>query len=323
MEEGKKTAVLLLNMGGPDSEAAVRPFLFNLFADRNIIGLPAPLRYPLAYLLCTLRAAKVRPRYRAIGGKSPLPELTAAQGRALTEALAGRGMAATAYPAFSYWYPLIHESVDRAIDGGAGRIVALSLYPQYCRATTGTCLAELHRALRARRQSFNGEVTVVDRWPDHPGYLDALAGTVKETLAGLSDGERRKAEVLFSAHGVPLSLVEKGDPYREEVERTVAGVMGRLGSIPHRLAFQSALGPMKWLAPSLADTLSALAKDGAPPVVVVPLSFVSDHVETLYELDIQYAELARSLGFSRYLRAPALNTRPDFIAALADLVLTA
>ncbi len=323
MGQGKKTAVLLLNMGGPDSEASVRPFLFNLFADRNIIGLPALLRYPLAYVLCTLRAAKVCPRYRAIGGKSPLPGITAAQGRALEEALSARGVAATAYPAFSYWYPLIHEAADRAIDEGADRIVALSLYPQYCRATTGTCLAELNRALKARRHSFHGELMVLDRWPEHPGYLDALAGTVKETLAGLPDEERKKAVVLFSAHGVPRSLVEKGDPYRDEVGKTVAGVMARLGGIPHRLAFQSALGPVKWLTPSLADMLAALAKEGAPPVVVVPLSFVSDHVETLYELDIQYAALARDLGFTRYLRAPALNTRPGFIAALADMVLTA
>jgi ferrochelatase len=317
-----KLAILLLNMGGPDSLDAVRPFLKNLFSDPAIIGLPGFLRIPLASILSTRRARKVTPRYRLIGGKSPLAQITWNQAEALGEALIEGGQQVSSIlPAFSYWHPFISESVLRSEEEGSRNLVVLSLYPQYCRATTGACLTELSRALTTT--SFETGATIIDRWPVHPGYLDSLAGTVVEALEKVPSVERDDAVILFSAHGVPKALIESGDPYYEQTLLTVNGVIERLGQRQHQLAFQSRLGPVKWLTPSLPDALRELADRGAPPVVVVPVSFVSDHIETLYELDIQHMEMAQSLGFRTYVRAPALNTRPDFIQALADLVIEA
>jgi len=317
-----KLAILLLNMGGPDSLEAVRPFLKNLFSDPAIINLPGFLRLPLASVLSTRRARKVIPRYRLIGGKSPISQITRDQATALGSTLAGAGQQTTCVlPAFSYWHPFISESVLRSVKEGAQNLLVLSLYPQYCRATTGTCLTDLARALKST--PLASDVTIIDRWSDHPGYLDALAGTVTEALNEIPSTERDDTVILFSAHGVPESLVKSGDPYYEETLLTVNGIMERLGSRKHRLAFQSRLGPVKWLEPSLPDALRELSRGGAPPVVVVPVSFVSDHIETLYELDIQHREIAQELGFRTFVRSPALNTRPDFIQALADLALEA
>lgn len=313
------TAVLLLNMGGPDSIQAVRPFLKNLFSDPAIIGLPGFIRLPLAAFLSSSRAKRVIPRYRLIGGKSPIGEITARQADSLAKALSSRGLQGIGpiLPAFSYWHPFIRDSLEKASGSGPEKLLAISLYPQYCGATTGSCLRDLEAAVA--RSPFEGKVRVIDRWPDHPGYLDALASTIRDALDQIRPEERDDAVVLFSAHGIPVSLADRGDPYPNEIARTVQGVMERLGNRAHVLAFQSRLGPVKWLGPDLGEALKDLAGRGAPPIVVVPVSFVSDHIETLYELDIQHREIAGNLGISTYVRAPALNTRPDFIETLANL----
>lgn len=315
-QDGHRTAVLLLNMGGPDSLDAVRPFLRNLFSDPAIIGLPALLRRPLASILSARRARKVRPRYELIGGKSPIGPITFDQARAIEQAL---GPAfGPVLPAFSYWHPFIPDAVAKAARSGADSLVVLSLYPQYCRATTGTCLEDISMNLPGT--PFEGSVRIIDSWATHPLYLDALAATVNEALSSVPENLRDDVVILFSAHGIPESLIEKGDPYLKQTLCTVEGVMERLGKGEYQVAFQSRLGPVKWLGPSLPDKLKELSAKGAPPLVIVPVSFVSDHIETLYELDIQHRELAIELGFAVYERAPALNTRPDFIAALADLI---
>jgi ferrochelatase len=311
-----KTAVLLLNMGGPDSLDAVQPFLKNLFSDPAIIRIPWIFRRPLASFLSSRRARKIRPRYELIGGRSPIAQITLDQAGAMSSVLGERF--GPVIPAFSYWNPYISESVSLAQGSGAGNLVAFSLYPQFCSATTGTCLEDLSAAITGT--VFESALTVIDSWPDHPSYLDALASTAAEALERIPPEARDDAVILFSAHGVPASLVRQGDPYLDETLRTVEGVSRRLGGRPHELAFQSRLGPVKWLEPSLADTLRTLSGKGAPPVVVVPVSFVSDHIETLYELDIQHRKIAYDLGFTIFERAPALNTRPDFIKALAELV---
>ena len=311
-----KAAVLMLNMGGPDAPEAIRPFLKNLFSDPAILRVPFVLRSPMASLLSSWRARKVRPRYGLIGGKSPIGEITSNQAKALGRTL-GPGFGPV-LPAFSYWHPLIRDSVASAQDAGSTRLVALSLYPQYCSATTGSCLEDLSMVLPGT--SFEASTSIVDTWPDHPAYLDALARTAEEALERIPPGPRDDAVVVFSAHGIPASLVRNGDPYLDETRRTVDGVARRLGDRKSRLAFQSRLGPVKWLRPSLAETLEELRAKGAPPIVLVPVSFVSDHIETLYELDIQYRRAAEELGFPFFERAPALNTRPDFIEALAQLV---
>jgi len=317
MEQGgRQTAVLLLNMGGPDSLDAVQPFLRNLFSDPAIIGIPALLRQPLAALLSARRARKVRPRYELIGGKSPIGPITLDQAKAVHQAL-GPDFGPV-LPAFSYWHPFISDALGEASRSGAESLVALSLNPQYCQATTGTCMEDVSMNLPGT--PFEDSTRIIDSWATHPPYLDALAATVNEALGRIPDNLRGDAIILFSAHGVPLSFIEGGDPYLEQTLSTAKGVMDRLGGREYQIAFQSRLGPVKWLRPSLPDKLKELSAKGAPPLVIVPVSFVSDHIETLYELDIQHREIARELGFTVYERAPALNSRPDFIAALADLV---
>jgi ferrochelatase len=315
-QDGSRTAVLLLNMGGPDSLEAVRPFLRNLFLDPAILGLPGALRRPLAAFMAARRARKIRPRYELIGGKSPIGPITFEQARAVGQVL---GPAfGPVLPAFSYWHPFISDAVGEAARSNADNLVALSLYPQYCSATTGSCLQDVSMNLPGT--PFEDSIRIIDSWPTHPGYLDALAATVNEALSRIPENLRDDAVILFSAHGVPESLIDRGDPYLEQTLSTVEGVIERLGGREHQIAFQSRLGPIKWLGPSLPDKLEELSAKGATPLVIVPVSFVSDHIETLYELDIQHREIAMGLGFTVYERAPALNTRPDFIAALADLV---
>ncbi len=313
---GRQTAVLLLNMGGPDSLDAVRPFLRNLFSDPAILDLPPLLRRPLAAIISARRAHKVRPRYKLIGGKSPIGPITLDQAAAVEQAL---GPAyGPVLPAFSYWHPFISDALAEASRSGAGDMVALSLYPQYCRATTGTCLEDVSMNLPGT--PFEDSTRIIDSWAAYAPYLDALAATVKEALSRVPENLQDDAIILFSAHGVPESIIEDGDPYLEQTLSTVNGVIDRLGGRKHQVAFQSRLGPVKWLGPSLPDKLKELSAKVAPPLVIVPVSFVSDHIETLYELDIQHREIAMELGFTVYERAPALNTRPDFIQALADLV---
>jgi ferrochelatase len=313
---GRRTAVLLLNMGGPDSLEAVRPFLRNLFLDPAILGLPAALKRPLAAFMAARRARKVRPRYELIGGKSPIGPITQDQGSAVKQLLGPDY--GPVLPAFSYWHPFISDAVGEAARSSADSLIMLSLYPQYCMATTGSCLRDVSMNLPGT--PFEDSIRIIDSWPTHPGYLDAMAATVKEALSRISENLRDDAVILFSAHGVPESLIDRGDPYLEQTLLTVEGVIERLGGREHQIAFQSRLGPVKWLGPSLPDKLEELAAKGATPLVIVPVSFVSDHIETLYELDIQHREIAMGLGFTVYERAPALNTRPAFIAALADLV---
>ena len=313
---GRQTAVLLLNMGGPDSLDAVRPFLRNLFSDPAIIDLPPLLRRPLAAIISARRAHKVRPRYKLIGGKSPIGPITLDQAAAVEQAL---GPAyGPVLPAFSYWHPFISDALAEASRSDAGDMVALSLYPQYCQATTGSCLRDVSMNLPGT--PFEDSTRIIDSWAAYSPYLDALAATVKEALFRVPENLQDDAIILFSAHGVPESIIEDGDPYLEQTLSTVNGVIDRLGGRKHQVAFQSRLGPVKWLGPSLSDKLKELSAKGAPPLVIVPVSFVSDHIETLYELDIQHREIAMELGFTVYERAPALNTRPDFIAALAELV---
>jgi len=306
-----ETAVVLLNMGGPDSVAAVRPFLQNLFSDPEILPAPGPIRRLLARWIAARRAPRSAANYRVIGGKSPLTEITRAQARALEQEL---GAGYRVHVAMRYWNPMAREAARQIREERAGRVLALPLYPQYSRATTGSSLADLETALTAEGI---GEIprTVVRSWQDFGPYADALAEALTEALAGL-DG----ATVLFSAHGLPVRLIEKGDPYLEQVQATVAAVMERVPGVPYRLAFQSRAGPVRWLEPAVADELKTLAEEGVRHLVVVPVSFVSDHIETLHEIDVEYGELARHLGFDVFRRTPSLNTRPTFIRALAELV---
>ena len=308
--------VVLLNMGGPDTPEAVRPFLENLFSAPEILRFPLSrwLQRPLARWIASRRSPVVEERYRRIGGGSPIARITRAQAEALEGELAARGLDALVVAAMRYWTPRAGEAAADLRERGADRLVVLPLYPQYSRATTGSSLADLELALGAAGLSGIPR-TVIRSWHDHPAYLDALAEAVREGLEALPG-----ATVLMSAHSLPQRLIERGDPYLDHVRATVAGVMARVGEVPHRLAFQSRTGPVRWLGPGVEEVLGELAAAGVERVLVVPVSFVSDHIETLHEIDVEYRDLARSLGIREFGRCPSLNTRPSFIRALAELV---
>jgi protoporphyrin/coproporphyrin ferrochelatase len=311
----EKTALLLLQMGGPDSIAAVEPFLMNLFTDRDIIKIgPAFLQPFIARRIVKKRAPKVAAYYQQIGGKSPIRELTDAQGKGLQELL---GDNYRYFVAMRYSRPSTLEALAAIKNAGIKRIVAVSLYPHYSRATTGSSINELQRVLKQAGAKF--ELTCIDRFYDHPLYIRALTEKVREGLANFADPA--DVEIVFSAHSLPQSFIDEGDPYLGHIEETVRLVMELIGDgSHHQLCFQSKASPVKWLEPSTEATLKRLAGEGRKNLLMVPLSFVSDHIETLHEIDIQYAEEAKALGIERFVRSPSLNSSPLFLECLADLV---
>ena len=312
-----KTAVIMLQMGGPDSIEAVEPFLYNLFSDRDIIKIgPAFLQPLIARMIVRRRAPKSAANYRDIGGKSPLRELTEAQAAALEQAL-GNGY--RCYAAMRYWHPFTRDVLAAVQSEGISRIVALSLYPHYSRATSGSSFNDLDKVLSASKNHF--DVVRITQFYDHPLYIQALAEKIEQGLAGFPD--RSQVQLFFSAHSLPQSFITEGDPYLEHIQATVRLVMERFGGVAHHLAFQSRAGPVKWLEPSTGDKLKELAAQGHRQVLMVPLSFVSDHIETLHEIDIEYREEAHRLGITDFRRMESLNSSPTFIRCLTELVLDA
>jgi ferrochelatase len=309
-----KTAVLLLQMGGPDSMDAIEPFLLNLFSDRDIIRIgPAFLQPVIARFISRRRSRKVAEYYRQIGGKSPIRELTEQQAAELEKIL---GSGYRCFVAMRYWKPDTIEALAAIKREGITRIIALSLYPHYSRATTGSSFNELARVCDESKLHF--DITRIDRFFDHPGYIAAVAEKIELGLAGFED--RAGVQLVFSAHGLPQSFIDSGDPYLDHITSTVNLVMERFDGISHHLAFQSRAGPVKWLEPSTEAKIAELASAGCKNLLMVPLSFVSDHIETLYEIDIQYRDEATALGITHFRRTESLNSSPRFISCLADLV---
>ncbi len=308
------TGVLLLNLGGPDSLEAVEPFLENLFRDPFLVRIPflkGPLRRWFARAVSRRRAPHVRKLYSEIGGRSPIRPLTEAQARRLEEEL---GPGFRCYVAFAAWNPYIREAVEQARADGCARLVGVSLFPQWCSATTESVFFDLRKAVAGALP-----LAEVDRYPDDLDYLDALASTVQEALRRFPDPAR--VHVLFSAHGIPMSLVRRGDPYEREIHTTVAGVLRRLPPGQQwSLSFQSKVGPVKWLEPATAEHLPALARQGIREVLVVPVAFVSDHIETLHEQRILLAGIAKAAGIEHYEVANAINDCRLYARALARLV---
>jgi ferrochelatase len=306
-----KTAVFLLNLGGPRSLDEVKPYLYELFCDPLLISAPfGPFRPLVARLISHFRAPSSAEKYALIGGRSPLVEETEKQARALAAAL---GAGYSVHLAMRAGHPNTEEGVREALAGGAERAIALPLYPQFANATTRSSLLELRRCWPAGRP-----LEEVRSWQDHPGYLDAQAAALREVLAGLPAAERARALVVFSAHGLPMSQVRKGDPYPGHVESSSAETARRAGAGDWRITYQSRVGPVEWLGPDTVEFLQANARGRA--IVAVPIAFVSEHLETLYDMDIVAREAALKAGATSYTRVPALGVRPDFIAALAQLV---
>jgi ferrochelatase len=310
--KGRRIAVVLFNLGGPDDQASVKPFLFNLFNDPAIIGLPGFARTPLARLISSRRETSAQANYALMGGGSPLLPGTRKQAEALEAALAARlaGDEVKTFIAMRYWRPLTEETAADVAVFGPDEVVLLPLYPQFSTTTTESSL-KLWNAVYAG----SGVSRTVCCWPAAPGWVSAQAALVKAKLAEAAD---QPVRVLFSAHGIPESLVQKkGDPYQEQVESTCAAIAEAAGLIDWVVCYQSRVGPMKWLGPSTIEALEQAARDGVG-AVVAPIAFVSEHVETLVELDIEYGELAHKLGVVPYLRVPAVGVTEAFIEDLAE-----
>lgn len=312
MNQHNKTGVLLLNLGGPEKQADVEPFLFNLFSDRDIIPLGPPFMQKfIARRIVRKRAPRSRENYRLIGGGSPIRRITDAQARALEQTL---GEDFIVRPGMRYWHPFVLESLERMISEGIERVVALPLYPHYSVATTGSSFHDLRKIVAGHFPSL--PVLEIRSWPDEPQYISSLAGKIKEGMDRFAPDE--PVQVVYSAHSLPQRFIDQGDPYVDEIMTTI-GALEAITGKPGKLCFQSRSGPVKWLEPSTPDMLRQLATQGCKNILMVPISFVSDHVETLYEIDILYRDMARDMGM-RLESSPGLNEDPAFIGALAALV---
>ncbi|MGA8222094.1 MAG: ferrochelatase [Candidatus Acidiferrales bacterium] len=312
----KKVAIILFQLGGPDSQAAVEPFLYNLFCDPDIINFPGAFlaRKALAKLISTRRSKVVAQHYAEIGGGSPIRRLTQQQASALEAALRPH-LDARAIVAMRYWHPDTREAIAALESTPYDELVLLPLYPHYSFATTGSSLKEWNRQFTTK-----APVHLIDHFFDHPDYIAGIVDRVNSVLEQLPRPE--EVHLVFSAHGLPMALVEKGDPYPRHIEQTVQ-LVRELGSWPnpHVLCFQSRVGPQKWLQPSLTGTIEAMAADGVKRMLVIPMSFLTEHIETLHEINIEAREQAEGLGVGDFHMMPALNDSPLLIRALTDLVL--
>ena len=311
--------IVLFQLGGPDTLDAIQPFLFNLFCDPDIIDFPFARigRRPLAKLISSTRAKKVEHHYSVIGGGSPIRRFTETQARALEQALQARGLNAHCFVAMRYWHPFTAEAVSQLQGANCDEVVLLPLYPHYSSTTVGSSLNEWNRHYRGK-----APVRLVGSFYRDEMYLDALIEKIEEALNRFPLG--RSPEIVFSAHSLPQSIIDKGDPYQRQIQQTVELLMRRGGwSNRHRLCYQSKVGASKWLQPSLHRTLRDLAAEQVRDICIVPVSFVSDHVETLGEIDHEARAEAAELGFRQFEMTGGLNDSPRFISALAGLVLRA
>jgi len=317
-----KTGIVMMNLGGPATLDDVEPFLLELFADREIIRLP--LQRWLGPFIARRRTPKVRNLYAGIGGGSPILRYTEAQGRGMVARL-DRISPQTAphkfYVAFRYTHPKSDDALHAMQADGVEHAVAFTQYPQFSCSTTGSSLNELWRAAARTGLRHSFEWSVIDRWPVHQGFIDAMTETVREGMEQFEPADRENVLILFSAHSLPLDVIDRGDAYPQEVGASVQRVVEQLGgSNPYILAYQSDVGPVRWLGPSTEQVLRRLGARGHKDVLVVPIAFTSDHIETLSELDREYGEVAHQAGITHYKRAPALNDRPLFLDGLAQIV---
>ncbi len=321
-EKKEKIAVVLLQLGGPDSLDAVEPFLYNLFCDPDIIDIPGAFlfRKTLARIISSKRAPIVQELYRKIGNRSPILKQTKLQAARLLEVLNEKNYDVDVHVAMRYWHPMTEEVVKKIIDSRPDRIILLPLYPHYCKATTGSSLNEWKRAAKALKMP-DIPTTVIDHYYDHPLYIEALVKRISFALNRVPQQDRSKVQLIFSAHGTPVKLVKDGDPYSHHIRKTYELVVekGNFG-LPHLLCFQSKVGPQRWLTPSLTGTIERLGHEGATHLIVVPIAFVTDHIETLSEINIEAKEEALKLGVTYYDMMPALLTEEHFINCLSDLV---
>jgi len=316
------TGIVMMNLGGPKDLDEVQPFLLELFADREIIQLP--MQDWLGPFIARRRTKGVQRNYRDIGGGSPILKWTEAQGKGMVERLDELSPATAPhkfYVAFRYVQPKSEDALVAMKADGVTRAVAFTQYPQFSCSTTGSSLNELWRAARRLHLEDAFEWSVLDRWPTHPRFVEAMTRTVEDGLAQFREEDRDDVLIVFSAHSLPMSVINRGDAYPAEIGATVHEVMERLGyGYEYMISYQSSVGPVPWLGPSTEQVVKDLGAKGRKNVLVVGIAFTSDHIETLHELDIEYGELAHQVGVVNYKRAPALNGLPLFQDALAEVV---
>ena len=317
-----KRGILLLNFGGPWTLSDVKPFLYRLFNNpRVLVGIPTPFRQLLAYLIAQIKGPSSRKNYRTIGGGSPQLKWTAIQAEGLRELLPAQEMRVEVGMRSSD--PSIETALEQMKFWGAEQLTLMPLFPQYSTTTTETCLDAVEETLN--KLCWRPELTTFTHWPDHPQYMSLLRDSIDEAIRlaeSERDGSTSPVHVVFSAHSLPIKIVERGDPYADDVSRTVRAVAEGLQT-PWSLAYQSRNGRLPWLQPYLEDELTRLGRAGIDTVVVVPISFVSDHIETLFELDQLYRGVARKHGIKRYYRARCFNDNPDFPRVLQTIVMEA
>lgn len=318
-ESSPRTAIVLFNLGGPDRPEAVRPFLFNLFNDKSIIRVPNPIRFFLASLISRRRAKEASKIYQHIGGGSPLLPNTQAQADALKSALDARGLNADVHIAMRYWHPMAMETAVNVQAGNPDRIFLVPLYPQFSSTTTASSARVWHQA--ARQVGLDVPTRLLCCYPWQPGFIAAMTELIRPRFERAA--EHGRPRLLFSAHGLPEKIVTAGDPYQWQCEQTAAALVDALGidDLDWVSCYQSRVGPMKWIGPSTDDEIARAGGDGRP-LVVVPIAFVSEHSETLVELDIEYRELAEQSGVPAYERVPTVDVHPLFIDGLADEIMT-
>jgi ferrochelatase len=310
---GGKTAVVLFNLGGPDGPESVQPFLFNLFKDPAIIGVPNPIRWLIAKLISTRRAPVAREIYRNIGGGSPLLANTQAQADALQDALGGD---VRCFIAMRYWHPMAEDTVAQIKAFAPDQVVLLPLYPQFSTTTTGSSVKEWHRAAKAA--GLTAPTKTVCCYFDNRNFVDAIAAKVTKAL---DTGSEEKPRILFTAHGLPKKVIAAGDPYQWQIEQTVDAIVASIDrtDLDWIVCYQSRVGPLEWIQPYTSDILEQAGRD-KKPVIVVPIGFTSEHSETLVELDIEYRELADEAGVPGYERIDTVGTDDRFINGLSDIV---
>nr|KAG5691210.1 hypothetical protein BaRGS_019421 [Batillaria attramentaria] len=324
-KKGPKTGIMMLNLGGPEKAEDVHDFLLRLFLDKDLIPLPAQSR--LAPVIAKRRTPRIIEQYQKIGGGSPIKKWTEIQGQGMVELL-DRISPETAphkfYIGFRYANPLTEDTIQQMEEDGVERAVAFTQYPQYSCSTTGSSLNAIYRHYAKHGASNNMVWSVIDRWPTHPLLVKAFADSIRDELARFPEEDRDDVVILFSAHSLPLKVVNRGDPYPLEVGATVQRVMEELGNThAYRLVWQSKVGPLPWLSPQTDDAIKGLVARNKKNILLVPIAFTSDHIETLFELDLEYAQhLGAEVGVKNIRRAASLNDNPVFIEALADIVKT-
>ncbi len=313
-----KTAIVLLNLGGPDSLEAVRPFLFNLFNDPAIIGAPKLIRLAIAHLISRRRAPIAAKIYEEMGGKSPIMEQTEAQANALSNSLSDDGNTKT-FICMRYWHPMSDAVVTQVKEYAPDHVILLPLYPQFSTTTSRSSLEDWKRA--AETGGLSVPTTDICCYSDQQSFINAHGALLRDVLFNLSKDARPR--VLFSAHGLPEKIIKGGDPYQWQVQQTAKRIVELLmfDGLDYAVCYQSRVGPLKWIGPSTVEELERAGRDKVP-VILVPIAFVSEHSETLVELDIEYRELAHELGVPEYYRIPALATHPFFIEGLRELCLS-